>query len=215
MIISSKKKNQRIEAFTDCDKNARCNKDIIKTLENKYLYIDIDGTLAEYRFNGHVSAKDGTSNGQSMYEIQNHVFLYSRPLKTIINILEKAKTRKKCICGAIISPVELMDKLEWLKTNCKGIVFSEYYWFIPNEYWDHFKEFFIINGQKYTEGCNSFSIAGYGHFFKGSKTRIWGHILVNSIHPLEDAVFIDDTLSYLKFAEENGVTAYHISSFLE
>lgn len=32
---------------------------------------------------------------------------------------------------------------------------------------------------------------------------------------IEDAVFIDDVLSYLKYAEECGVTAYHISSFIE
>lgn len=28
------------------------------------------------------------------------------------------------------------------------------------------------------------------------------------------SVFIDDVLSYLKYAEERGVTAYHVSSFI-
>ena len=37
----------------------------------------------------------------------------------------------------------------------------------------------------------------------------------HSQHCIEDAVFIDDVLSYLKYAEECGVTAYHISSFIE
>lgn len=32
---------------------------------------------------------------------------------------------------------------------------------------------------------------------------------------LEKTVFIDDVLPYLKYAEEKGVTAYHISSFVE
>ena len=41
------------------------SKRMIKALRNKYVYVDIDGTLAEYRFNNHVSAKDGTTNGQT------------------------------------------------------------------------------------------------------------------------------------------------------
>lgn len=49
------------------------NKRMIKALKDKCIYVDIDGTLAEYRFNNHVSAKDGTTNGQTMKEIENHV----------------------------------------------------------------------------------------------------------------------------------------------
>lgn len=44
------------------------NRGMIKALKNKYVYVDIDGTLAEYRFNNHVSAKDRTTNGQTMEE---------------------------------------------------------------------------------------------------------------------------------------------------
>ena len=33
------------------------NKRMVKALKDKYIYVDIDGTLAEYRFNNHVSAK--------------------------------------------------------------------------------------------------------------------------------------------------------------
>lgn len=54
------------------------NKRMIKALKDKCIYVDIDGTLVEYRFNNHVSAKDGTTNGQTMEEIENHVFLHSR-----------------------------------------------------------------------------------------------------------------------------------------
>ena len=53
------------------------NKRMIKALKDKCIYVDIDGTLTEYRFNNHVSAKDGTTNGQTMEEIENHVFLHS------------------------------------------------------------------------------------------------------------------------------------------
>lgn len=87
------------------------NKKLLKAMKNKYVYVDIDGTLAEYRFNNHVSAKDGTDNGQTMEEIKNHVFLHSRPLKTVIKTLKKVKKRGIWICGAVISPVELEDKV--------------------------------------------------------------------------------------------------------
>lgn len=70
------------------------NKRMIKALKNKNIYVDIDGTLAEYRFNDHVSAKDGTTNGQIMEEIKNYVFLHSRPLKTVIQTLKRAKKKR-------------------------------------------------------------------------------------------------------------------------
>lgn len=34
----------------------------IKDLENKYVFWDIDGTLASYRFNNHVADPNGTNN---------------------------------------------------------------------------------------------------------------------------------------------------------
>ena len=40
------------------------------TLRDKYVFCDIDGTLAPYRFNDHVSDPDGTDNGMSLREIE-------------------------------------------------------------------------------------------------------------------------------------------------
>lgn len=193
------------------------NKTLIKSLKDKYIYVDIDGTLTEYRFNNHVSAKDGTSNGQTMEEIKNHIFLYSRPLKTVIRTLKKAKKRGIWICGAIISPIELEDKVVWLNKNCKGIEFNGMFWFVPEEYWDSFLEYFdyynsihykITNDDTYIE-------TEYGVVMKGSKTRIWDWIINHTFTELGKIVFIDDVLSYLKYAEDCGVTAYHISSFIK
>ena len=106
------------------EKKSSMNKRMVKALKDKYIYVDIDGTLAEYRFNNLISAKDGTTNGQTMEEIENHVFLHSRPLKTVIQTLKRAKKKGIWICGAIISPVELLDKSVWLEENCKGIEFN-------------------------------------------------------------------------------------------
>lgn len=44
-------------------------------LEGKYVFWDIDGTLAPYRFNDHVSDPDGTNNGMSLKEISEHTKL--------------------------------------------------------------------------------------------------------------------------------------------
>ena len=46
------------------------NKKMLKILKNKDIFVDIDGTLAEYRFNNHLSANDGTSKGQTINEIE-------------------------------------------------------------------------------------------------------------------------------------------------
>ena len=43
----------------------------IKDLENKYVFWDIDGTLAPYRFNNHVADPTGTNNGMSLKEIED------------------------------------------------------------------------------------------------------------------------------------------------
>ena len=37
---------------------------MIKALRNKYVYVDIDGTLAEYRFNNHEVQKMGLLTGK-------------------------------------------------------------------------------------------------------------------------------------------------------
>ena len=190
---------------------------MIKALRNKYVYVDIDGTLAEYRFNNHVSAKDGTTNGQTREEIENHIFLHSRPLKSIIKTLKRAKHDGIWICGAIISTVELQDKIVWLKENCKDIEFNGKFWFVPEEYWDSFLNYFDhYNSLIYKVSKDDTCIeTEYGAIMKGSKTRIWDWIVGHNFTELEKTVFIDDVLPYLKYAEEKGVTAYHISSFVE
>lgn len=193
------------------------SKRMIKALRNKYVYVDIDGTLAEYRFNNHVSAKDGTTNGQTREEIENHIFLHSRPLKSIIKTLKRAKHDGIWICGAIISTVELQDKIVWLKENCKDIEFNGKFWFVPEEYWDSFLNYFDhYNSLIYKVSKDDTCIeTEYGAIMKGSKTHIWDWIVSHNFTELEKTVFIDDVLPYLKYAEEKGVTAYHISSFVE
>lgn len=193
------------------------NKSIIKALQNKYIYVDIDGTLSEYRFNNHVSAKDGTNNGQTVEEIKNHVFLYSRPLKSVIKTLKKIKKKGIWICGAIISPIELEDKIEWLQKNCKTLDFNSAFWYVPEEYWNTFLEYFDHYNDPIYKMCkdDTYIESRYGTIIKGSKNQMWSWISDHHFHKLEETVFVDDVLPYLKYAEEHGVTAYHISSFIK
>ena len=202
--------------FQIYDGSIGMNREILSRLNNKYYYIDLDGTLAEYRFNGHVSAKDGTTNGQTMEEIRNHIFLKSRPLKSVIKTLKRVKKEGIWICGALISPVELQDKMKWLKENCSDIKFNGYFWFVSEEYWDTFLKYFNWHENVLYKICkdDTYIETQYGVVLKGSKIRMWDWIIEHHFHKLEDAVFIDDTLPYLKYAEEKGVTAYHISSFI-
>lgn len=80
---------------------------------------------------------------------------------------------------------------------------------MQEEYWGTFLEYFNC-------GKNDYDIVTqYGVIIKGSKTQMWSWIVNHNFHSLEDTVFIDDVLPYLKYAEENGVTAYHISSFIK
>lgn len=177
-------------------------------LRNKYVYIDIDGTLAEYRFNNHLSAKDGTGNGQSMSEIENHVFLNSRPLKTMNKLLAKSKSKGIWICGAIVSPIELEDKIKWLNKYYSNIDLSGYFWFVTDEYWGSFLEYFNCTGDYDI-------VTKRGIIIKGTKNIMWNWIVKHNMCKLEDTIFIDDVLQYLRFAEEKGVSAYHISSFMK
>lgn len=83
------------------------------------------------------------------------------------------------------------------------------FWFVPKEYWDTFLNYFNCGKTDYD------IVTQHGVIIKGSKNHMWNWITSHNFHNLEETIFIDDALSYLKYAEEHGVTAYHISSFIK
>ena len=93
---------------------------------NKYIFWDIDGTLAAYRFNGHVSDPEGTDNGMSLKEIED-------------GVLSEDKSKADTIL----------------------------------------------------QYCKDHDIS------------------------LQDVVFVDDTIPFLREAERKGIKSFHISSFLD
>lgn len=83
-------------------------------LEGKYVFWDIDGTLAPYRFNDHVSDPDGTNNGMSLKEISEHIFLTRKPSQHMIKVVYSCGSRRNFIIGHCQVQQEMDDKQLWL-----------------------------------------------------------------------------------------------------
>lgn len=83
-------------------------------LEGKYVFWDIDGTLAPYRFNDHVSDPDGTNNGMSLKEISEHIFLTRKPSQHMIKVVYSCGARRNFIMGHCQVQQEMDDKQLWL-----------------------------------------------------------------------------------------------------
>ena len=86
-------------------------------LENKYVFWDIDGTLAAYRFNGHVADPEGTDNGMSIKEIDEGIFLERKPSLLMQKVLNECNTKKNIIMGYCQNQKEIDDKHIWLDRN--------------------------------------------------------------------------------------------------
>ena len=150
-----------------------------KDLENKYIFWDVDGTLAAYRFNNHVADPDGTDNGMSLKEIEDGVFLKRKPSLFMQKVLNQCSAKENIIMGHSRNKKEMEDKQKWL-----------------NKYYPNIKNRILV--------LESFSKAEC--MIKYSKS--------NKIK-LEDIVYIDDVIGFLREAERKGIQSWHISSFLD
>ena len=81
---------------------------------NKYVFWDLDGTLAPYRFNNHVSDPNGTENGMSEQEIENGIFFERKPSKHMQQVLKTCMAKKNIIVGHCLNQKEINDKEKWL-----------------------------------------------------------------------------------------------------
>lgn len=158
----------------------------LEFLKDKYVFVDFDGTLCEYRYFGHVSGKTINPNskafgGQTLNELLFESYDDVRPLKTMQNLLKPLDPNKIYVLGAIITYNEIKTKVHWLK---------KYYPFIKQE-----NLIFVADLDIKTDVLKEYS----------------KKLDVN----LKDIVFIDDKLDAVRSAEENGISAYHITSFIE
>lgn len=161
--------------------------DFEERLKDKYVFVDFDGTLCEYRYNDHVSGKTVDPNGfrcsgQSLWEnLFDDVYFRARPLMSIKKVLDKLDPDRVFLLGAFFSYREVKQKLRWLE---------KYYPYIKDE-----NMYFIADLDVKVEVLKEFS----KHF------KI----------PLDKIVFIDDKHSAIRTAEESGIESYHITSFME
>lgn len=80
----------------------------------KYIFWDIDGTLAAYRFNDHVGDSNGTNNGMSIEEIEKGVFIERLPSKFMQKVIASCQAKQNIIISHCQIQKEMDDKNLWL-----------------------------------------------------------------------------------------------------
>lgn len=150
-------------------------------LEGKYVFWDIDGTLAPYRFNDHVADPDGTNNGMSLKEINEHIFLTREPSAQMCYIVYNCGAKKNIIMGHCQVQQEMDDKQLWLDKYLPIFKKSDRILTFEN----------ISKAESILNYCNIHNI------------------------DLQDVVYVDDVIPFLREAERKGIRSYHISSFLD
>lgn len=148
-------------------------------LRNKYIFWDIDGTLAEYRFNGHVSDPEGTDNGMSLKEIEDGFFLKRKPSYHMQMVLSTCGAKQNIVMGHCQVQKEMDDKQLWL-----------------DKYYPSITERLLVSEDK-------------------SKADTILQYCKDHDISLQDVVFVDDTIPFLREAERKGIKSFHISSFLD
>lgn len=83
-------------------------------LENKYIFWDIDGTLAEFRFNDHLASNNSNGHAMTFKEVENGVFLKRKPSLFMQKIVNECNAKEHIIMGHYIWQKELEDKHKWL-----------------------------------------------------------------------------------------------------
>ena len=83
-------------------------------LKDKYVFFDIDGTLAAYRFNDHVSDPLGTSNGMSILEIEDGIFFKRKPSLLMQKVLLENEAKENIALSYCLNEKERTDKNLWL-----------------------------------------------------------------------------------------------------
>ena len=89
----------------------------VEDTRDKIIFWDIDGTLAPYRYNGHVADPEGTSNGQSMKEIEQGIFFERKPSRFMQSVLRESQAREHIVMGHCICEKEVSDKQKWLDVH--------------------------------------------------------------------------------------------------
>lgn len=92
---------------------------MLEKLKEKYVFFDVDGTLSEYRHRDQVYAGRNPELGcQTLNDfLFSDLFLKSRPLKTMQNIVSQLNPEKIFILGTVVCNNEINQKYTWLEKN--------------------------------------------------------------------------------------------------
>lgn len=97
-------------------KNEKGGRKMTKKLKGKYVFFDVDGTLAEYRFQDKLYAGGCPELGcQSLNSLLfEDLYLKARPLKTMQNVIQTLNPNQVFILGACTTNHEIEQKYKWL-----------------------------------------------------------------------------------------------------
>ena len=161
------------------------NLPLIQELKSKHVFFDIDGTLSEYRFAGHVNWYTSPNPDPKhcitfREQVSGGIFRKARPLQTMISTLAQFDPERLYILGAFSTGNEIFEKLDWLK---------EYYPFILKSHC------LFVNNSK-------LKITMLGE--QAERLRV----------SRDSIVLIDDKHETLELAEVAGFLSYHVTSFM-
>ena len=95
--------------------------ELVEFLQDKYVFFDFDGTLCEYRYNGHIFGDEGCG-GQTLEELTfENVYSDVRPLKTMLKYIRRLASEQVYVLGAIVTSFESLQKYIWLNKNFSPI----------------------------------------------------------------------------------------------
>ena len=83
-------------------------------LEGKIVFWDLDGTLAPFRFNGHIGDREGSRHGMSMREVEEGIYLARTPSKFMQRVVRDCNAEKHIILTHCHCDREIADKHKWL-----------------------------------------------------------------------------------------------------
>lgn len=86
-------------------------------LKDKVVFWDIDGTLASYRFKGHIVEQHINPMNGYDNEVNNGIFLKRLPSKMMQRVISSSQARSNYVIGHYIYEKEKADKEQWLSKH--------------------------------------------------------------------------------------------------
>lgn len=90
-------------------------KQLIKDLQNKYVFFDFDGTLCEHRYNSLAYPIDYNWLKSMLFD--SEVYKNVRPLKTMQEVISKLNPDRVFVLGVITTNKEIEQKFAWLEKH--------------------------------------------------------------------------------------------------